>query len=263
MQNDYFDIEALSASGAKELLRSPAHYRHWKDTAKEPTPAMIFGTLVHALILEPDRSLSSVVSVKQHSWVTKEGKAERDMLQALGLPIVSQQDADRAQRVRDAVLTHSGAAELLAGATCEKNYQWTGYTAGVACKGGIDAVGPAGIVDIKTTIDASPEGFARRIRSLNYHLQAAHYIDGVSSVDRVMHGFNFVAVETFAPYAVACYQLDHNALQAGYATMDRLASVYARCLATGDWPAYSTRPTVLSLNNVSLMDGVSAEAEDF
>ena len=263
MQNDYFDIEALSASGAKELLRSPAHYRHWKDTAKEPTPAMIFGTLVHALILEPGRDLATVVSVKQHSWVTKEGKAERDTLQALGLPIVSQLDADRAQRVRDAVLTHSGAADLLAGATCEKNYQWTGYSAGVRCKGGIDAVGPAGIVDLKTTIDASPEGFARRIRSLNYHLQAAHYIDGVSTVDRVMHGFYFIAVETSAPYAVACYQLDHNALQAGYATMDRLASVYARCLATGAWPAYASGSKVLSLSNISLMVGVAAEAEDF
>ena len=263
MQNDYFSLEALSASGAKELLRSPAHYRHWKDNSKEPTAAMIFGTLVHALILEPHRSIYDVVSIKKLNWATKEGKVEREELQKLGLPIVSQQDADRAQRVRDAVLNHGQAAELLAGTTCEKNYQWTGYSANVACKAGVDAVGPAGIVDVKTTIDASPDGFARRIRSLNYHLQAAHYIDGVSHCDGVMHSFTFIAVETAAPYAVACYQLDRNALSAGYAAMERIASVYARCLATGEWPAYPSRSTVLSLPNISLMDGVVEDAEDF
>jgi len=263
MQNDYFSLEALSASGAKELLRSPAHYRYWKDNPKEPTAAMVFGTLVHALILEPHRSIYDVVSIKQLNWTTKEGKAEREGLQKLGLPIVSQQDADRAMRVRDVVLNHEQAKELLDGASCEKNYQWQGYTPKVACKAGVDAVGPAGIIDVKTTIDASPEGFARRVRSLNYHLQAAHYIDGVSHVDGVMHSFTFIAVETSPPYAVACYQLDRNALSAGHAAMDRLALVYARCLASGEWPAYPSRSTVLSIPNINEMDGVVVEAEDF
>jgi exodeoxyribonuclease VIII len=263
MQNDYFSIEALSASGAKELLRSPAHYRHWKDNPKEPTAAMVFGTLVHALILEPERPIEKVVSIKQLNWTTKEGKAEREQLQKLGLPIVSQQDVDRALLVRDAVFANEEAADLLTDAVCEKSYTWTGYSARVKCKAGVDAVTPRGIVDIKTTIDASPDGFARRIRSLNYHLQAAHYIDGLSNVDGVMHNFTFIAVETFPPYAVACYQLDRNALSAGYAAMDRVAKVYADCLASGSWPAYPSRSTVLSLPHLSDMDMGSVDAEDF
>lgn len=263
MQNDYFSIEALSASGAKELLRSPAHYRYWKDNPKEPTAAMVFGTLVHAMVLEPNRSIYDVVSIKQLNWTTKEGKAEREELLRIGKPVVSQQDADRAYRVRDAVWAHEEAASLLTGAACEKSYTWTGYTARVNCKAGVDAIGSRGIVDVKTTIDASPDGFARRIRSLNYHLQAAHYIDGLSNVDGVMHSFTFIAVETSPPYAVACYQLDRNALSAGYAAMERIAKVYADCLATGEWPAYPSRSTVLSLPNLSDMDMVSVDAEDF
>lgn len=263
MQNDYFKLEALSASGAKELLRSPAHYRYWKDNPKEPTAAMVFGTVVHALILEPDWPVGRIVSIKKENWTTKEGKIEKEQLQRLGLPIISEQDFDRALRVREAVIGHDGVSEMLDGTQREKNYQWTGYSANVACKAGVDAVGPAGIIDIKTTIDASPDGFARRIRSLNYHLQAAHYIDGVSHVDGVMHSFTFIAVETSPPYAVACYQLDRNALSAGHATMDRIASVYARCLATGEWPAYSSGFSVLSLPNISAMDGVVEDAEDF
>jgi hypothetical protein len=265
MQNDYFSIEALSASGAKELLRSPAHYRYWKDNPKEPTAAMVFGTLVHALILEPHRNISDVVSIKQLNWTTKEGKAEKEQLQKLGLPVVSQQDADRALRLRDAVFSHQQAAELLQAPNSlyETSYTWKGYSANVECKAGVDAVSDAGIVDLKTTIDASPDGFARRIRSLNYHLQAAHYIDGMSHIDGLMHSFTFVAVETSPPYAVACYQLDRNALSAGYAAMDRVASVYARCLATGEWPAYSSGFSVLSLPHLSEMDSVAVDAEDF
>ena len=77
MQNDYFDIEALSASGAKLMLKSPAHYRYWKDNPKDPTPAMTFGTIVHALVLEPHRDISKLYAVKTMNWTTKEGKEEK------------------------------------------------------------------------------------------------------------------------------------------------------------------------------------------
>ena len=264
MKSDYFETEALSASGAKELLRSPAHYRHWKDNPKQSTPAMIFGTAVHSLILEPSIPLDQVCSIKTLSWATKDGKLEKERLEAAGLPVISQLDADRAQRIRDVVLGHEEAASLLHNTKCELNYKWNGYASNVPCKGGIDALGPRGIVDLKTTIDASPDGFAQRIKAFKYHMQAAHYIDGVSMVDKVMHSFTFIAVETAAPYAVACYQLDRNALIAGYAAMERVANVYAKCLETGDWPAYALQSQTLQIPYLTAPEYDSAvDAEDF
>jgi exodeoxyribonuclease VIII len=264
MKSDYFDVEALSASGAKELLRSPAHYRYWKDHPKQSTPAMIFGTAVHSLILEPNIPLDQVCSIKTLSWATKEGKLEKERLEEAGLPVMSQPDADRAQRIRDIVLGHEEAASLLHGAKCEINYKWNGYAENVPCKGGIDALGPRGIVDLKTTIDASPDGFAQRIKAFKYHMQAAHYIDGVSITDKVMHSFTFIAVETAPPYAVACYQLDRNALIAGYAAMERVAKVYARCLETGDWPAYALQSQTLQVPYLTMPEyDPAVDAEDF
>jgi exodeoxyribonuclease VIII len=95
-------------------------------------------------------------------------------------------------------------------------------------------------------------------------MQAAHYIDGVSITDKVMHNFTFIAVETAPPYAVACYQLDHNALMAGHAAMERVAKVYARCLETGSWPAYALQSQTLQVPYLTMPEYDPAiDAEDF
>lgn len=55
MHDDYFKIEALSASGAKSLLASPAQYRHERDNPRADTDDFRFGRLTHCLVLEPHR----------------------------------------------------------------------------------------------------------------------------------------------------------------------------------------------------------------
>jgi hypothetical protein len=53
MRDPYYQIEALSASGAKALLKSPLAYRHAMDAPRADTEAFRFGRLVHALVLQP------------------------------------------------------------------------------------------------------------------------------------------------------------------------------------------------------------------
>jgi hypothetical protein len=53
MRDPYYQIEALSASGAKALLKSPLAYRHAMDAPRADTDAFRFGRLVHALTLQP------------------------------------------------------------------------------------------------------------------------------------------------------------------------------------------------------------------
>ena len=52
--SDYHKIKALSASTAKTLLKSPAHYLASLANPREPTAAMRLGTLCHTLVFEPD-----------------------------------------------------------------------------------------------------------------------------------------------------------------------------------------------------------------
>ena len=115
MDTDYFRLEALSASGAKLIAKSPLHYRAAMDTPKSSTPAQVFGTVVHAMILEPHKSHADLFSVKELNWTNKEGKAEKEKLERIGLPIISAADLDKALRMRDAVWANLHAAKLLTG----------------------------------------------------------------------------------------------------------------------------------------------------
>ena len=73
------------------------------------------------------------------------------------------------------------------------------------------------IVDLKTTMDASPDAFARTAANFNYPLQAAYYVDGlqaagIASPDAVT-SFVFLVVEKTPPYGVAVYTLPEDAIE--------------------------------------------------
>lgn len=240
MRDPYFAVEALSASGAKQILKSPAHYRAWKDAPDAQTPAMVFGTVAHALVFEPHREDLFTIKPEGVDRRTKDGRAIYDELVARGKPIIDAEDFDRARRVRDAVFANPVARDLLAGVEAEASIQWRGYGADVLCKAKVDALGPAGIVDLKTTRDANPDTLSRTIASFQYHLQAAHYQYGVAT-DPGGPGvvpFSFVFVETEEPFGVSVARLSDDALEAGLRRMERAAELYAHCLSTGVWPAY-------------------------
>ncbi len=58
---EYHNSEALSPSGTGDILDAPAIYRHRRDNRKPPTDAMVDGSAVHALVLEPHRNLVPVM----------------------------------------------------------------------------------------------------------------------------------------------------------------------------------------------------------
>ena len=241
--DEYFALEALSASGAKLLKKSPLHYRADKFKTRQPTEAMVFGTVVHRLALEPERP---AFAVKYLNWASKEGKAERERLEATGLPILSEADGDRATAIRDALWSDAQIAEMLEGAQKEQVMLWDQH--GVKCKAKADAIGDGVVIDLKTTLDAGPQEFARSIAAFGYFRQAAHYLDGYEATKgERAKDFVFIAVESQAPHAVALYRLDAASIAAGRLEMRRAAAVYRECLATGEWPGYSRKVTTLSL----------------
>jgi exodeoxyribonuclease VIII len=84
----------------------------------------------------------------------------------------------RAKACIDAVNAHPAASQLLAGAERELSLFWTDARYHVPCKARYDARNHGLVMDLKTTQDASPEGFARQAANLLYHCQAAHYFSG-------------------------------------------------------------------------------------
>lgn len=237
----YHAIEAMSASGAKKMLRSPQHYRLMRDTPNEPTAAMQFGTAVHAGVLEPDTFADNVVCAPEVNKRTKDGKAEWEYFCDLhrGKTILSPEDFARSQACVAAVRAHPSASALLHGAKMEMSLLWEDGKYKVPCKARFDAWNHDLVIDLKTTQNAAPDEFPRQAASLLYHVQSAGYFSGAEHVlDLTPQGFVFVCVESEPPHGVACYQMPINAILAGGALWNTALERYAEALVSGQWHGY-------------------------
>lgn len=238
MSAEYFSIPALSASLAKQLIKSAAHAKHYLDHPTEPSPAMALGTAVHAAILEPHRQDVFVVRPDDLDRRTKDGKARYAELLSAGLPILTQAEADDVRRIRDAVVRVPVVRDALEVGETEVGKFWEGR--GVNCKAKGDLVAGYTIFDVKTCTDATPRGFLSSVYKYRYDLQARHYLDGFEADE-----FIFVAVETDPPYAVGLYSLSDVMLDRASGDLDICARRYADALKTGIWPGLETEIQVI------------------
>jgi hypothetical protein len=249
---EYNAIDGIRSSRLKDLLKSPAHYRHSLIHPKEPTPAMVLGTAIHAAILEPKRFKSDYVISPKFDRRTKDGKAEAEKFSAenVGKIIVDEERYRILEGCVNAVYGHEIASKELAIGHAEVAYLWEDKGTGLKCKIKPDFVRPEHriLVDVKTTTDASPSGFARIVANLKYHMQAAFYLDGISAATGAEYKtFRIVAVETAQPHAVAVYELSEESLQQGRLLYQRALSMLAECEALQIWPSYTSDIYSLSI----------------
>jgi len=237
----YHALEALSSSGIKKLLRSPAHYLVERTKRNEPTEAMRIGTAVHTLILEPHRE-AEVIEMPAFNARTAAGRADRDawLAEHAGAQAFDAETLGRIRAAVAAVRAHPGAALLLSDGRPEVSLLWHDATLGAPCKARADFLrADGGMVDVKTTADASPAGFRRAIGSFLYHVQAAWYFNGAEHLLNATPPYwCFVCVETDPPFGVAVYSLDSASIRAGGALCARALRTYAECIGADRWPAY-------------------------
>jgi len=241
---EYHADPAVSASHLHQVARSGQHYwARYVDPNRQPvkpTAAMTTGSLVHCAVLEPDelRHRYGIAPDRR----TKSGKEAAAEMQANGIEPVSEADMLLAGNMARAVRHHPYAAELLSAGKPETSIWWDDPETGLRCKCRPDWINGSTCVDLKTTTDASPKGFARSVASFRYHVQAAHYLAA-----GLFDQFIFIAVEKEAPFAVACYELDHDAFAEGQRLRDRDLQRIANCRAMAAWPGYGDELQTISL----------------
>ena len=71
---EYRQMEGISSTELKKLMKSPAHYKHWKDNPQEDTPALLFGRAAHKYILETYDFYNEFAVAPNCDRRTKEGK---------------------------------------------------------------------------------------------------------------------------------------------------------------------------------------------
>jgi exodeoxyribonuclease VIII len=238
----YHAVDALSKSMMSKILKSPAHYKAALEEHQEPTKSMQMGTAIHTAVLEP-QLYSQVVAVipPDIDGRTKDGKAWKEQHKSR-IHLTHAEDID-VQGVANSVRRHPFWDIIHLDHRIEASVFAQDEETGIALKARPDlwVLEPAILVDVKTTDDATPEGFSRTVGSFGYHIQAAHYMAMTGA-----HSFVFVAVERKAPYAVAIYKLDAEWLQAGANLRSKAISTLHECRALDSWPAYPTATQTLS-----------------
>ena len=235
---EYRDHPALNFSLAKNLLKSPAHFKAAQDEEREETNAMQIGTLVHAMVLE-GKNLLDLYAIKPEgmSFATKEGKAWRD---AQTLPVLKEEDANMIPRVAQAVADNQDAAKVLRMCQMRETPMFATIM-GVECKCLLDNHGKVGaewaINDLKTCQDASPREFAKDVYSRDYDLQMVWYQTILASVHKLDAPpfWTWTAVEKKAPFANAIYTGEEWE-ESGLRKMEIVLTRYKTCMETGEWP---------------------------
>jgi|10_taG_2_1085330.scaffolds.fasta_scaffold00341_30 exodeoxyribonuclease VIII len=264
----YHSWAGASQSRLKSLgEKSPQHMMYGMTNPTDQTPAMKLGTAAHAAILQPVEFVKRYATTGQCVAKTK-SKGTRctyDGKQRIGgkwycgrhaedvdgddLIALDRDDFHKCLAMRDAVHSHPTASVLLQSGLSELSAVWRDPEFGVRCKARIDHLAPDGsiLVDIKTTYDASPEFFTRRIFTSGYYLQAAHYLTAVNVHDIPADLYAIVAVENEPPHAVVVYQLDEEAIDAGRKELRPLLKRWAECEANGSWPSYPDEAVNITL----------------
>jgi len=261
---DYRALDRMNQSSIKHGLRSMEHMRHAMQNPSPSTPALEFGSLVHTAVLEPDMLNVAYAVAPNVDRRTKGGKQEwADFLECNSDKIVvKEDDMIKARDISASVRKHTLATKWLSNkkGMVEHVCVWDDDDTGVDCKAKIDLYIPPArngapvVVDLKTTNDASPTGFAKSVAKFHYHLQAAFYLDGVAKSNKRHAKFVFIAVEKEAPYSVGVYMLDQDAIEAGRKLYKNVLSDWTKAVQSDKFVGYGELLETLSLPTWALPD---------
>lgn len=224
------------------VTRSPLHAweAHLGRAVREETPAMLRGTILDRLLFGVGPELQ-VVEAKD--WRTNAAKDQRDAAVAAGrLPVLAHQLEEYGEAVAAINLGLAARGIVLDGQS-QVEVEWTSEE-GVKCAGRLDhlKLTQATILDLKTTFNASPEAIQRHMVDHGADIQRAAYVEAIETLHPQLAGrvrMQFVYAETSPPYAITIAEPAGSMRALGSAKWRRAKRVWAECLTSGHWPAYS------------------------
>lgn len=256
---------------AAELGMTPHHYWHTRldpnRVAKPKTEALILGDAIHKAILEPDLFSTNFVelpgdaparptaamlksknpsanSMDRVSWWA-DFQAEHGEKIAL-----KSDDYLMVTRMRDAVYAHPTVRKnnLLVGGNVEQSFYAIDPETGalIKCRTDYETLErDARIIDVKSTDDASPEGFAKSVYKYRYDVQNGwypHVIRSAFEQQVEVRSFIFIAIEKEWPHAIGIHWLDPEDIATGLVVAKRDLRLIESCKASNEWPDFGCAP---------------------
>lgn len=218
------DYHASSALGSSQIKRMTnlAKAKHAMEHRFKSSDAMLLGSLVHTLVLEPHkfgkeyvvepedapkRPTKAQINAKKPSDAAIESIKfwnEWDSANS-NKTVIDKETLRKAEHMYGSVWTHPEAKSHIVDGIAEQSIFWEHDGQQLKCRP--DYTQGSVIVDLKTAQDASPYGFAKAVSNFRYDIQQSLYEDGCRTQFEVTD-FIFVVVESTAPYLTAVYRLD-------------------------------------------------------
>lgn len=167
-----------------------------------------------------------------------------------GKTVISQSEFGSIKAMRDAAMSSDMVRMALSAGKPEQSLFWKDEETGVwlRCRPDFLPTVPRFVPDFKTARSAHPNDFRRSTKEFGYHIQAAHYLDGIEQVTGTKpDAFFFIVQEKTAPYLVSLCTLDEEAMLWGARLARRAIRIFAHCLDTGRWPGYDGGVSTIGL----------------
>jgi len=239
----------LGSSSLKEFARSPWHFQQSRKHPKPTTAAMELGTLTHTAIFEPEKEAYAVWAGGRRSGKVWDAfKSDADFC---GLPTVTASEHEAVLNMKAAVMADETARAtiMVPDKQCEITGIYQEPSSGVWCKirPDLKSLKAEIIVDLKTTVDGSPEGFGWEVWNRRYHWSALHYKIGADLLDGISYRFYWMVVEKSPGFPVMFYEADDEWLWHAGLDIDPMYQHLARCKREDKWPGYGGGMDVIPL----------------
>lgn len=205
------EYRAWKEKSQSKIGKAVSSIGHYLKPFGDPTPNMALGTAFHTDVLTPnmmDYAVAPVINKR-----TNAGKLEWAAFcdDNSDKAIITAEQAETKRHMVNSVKAEPRAKEIIA--AC-KNFESSarGTIDGVnfGVKGRIDAELGDCAVDLKSTSDASPDGFSKSILNFGYDIQAYMYC---TLFDK--SNFIFVVTESVEPYTTEVYVLGEETIEFG------------------------------------------------
>jgi hypothetical protein len=213
---------------------------------KEPTPAMDFGSAIHAMLLAGGNGLAIG---DFNTWQSNDSKVFKAAARNSGMIPILRKTHEEAKEVCAGFhdeMQRLGLDKQFAASKKEVTAIWQDGPTWLRAKLDtllIDEISQtAQIFDLKVTAAANPSKWEGQIGSMNYDLQSAMYPAGIVALRPELAGrttFTFLVIEDDFPYSVTPVELNGEFAALGAMKYKRVRETWALCRSTGEWPGYT------------------------
>lgn len=255
--NEYRRWPCINASTIKAGMTSMLAAKHAMDGQSESNASMAIGTILHSYVLEGvDTVIAYPGKVRRGVAYDEFCATHADKL------IVSSKEMESCKAAAAQVASHAGASDLIGNAVPEVSLVWDDPLTGCRCKARVDGLGDGRWFDYKTTrsIDAGP--FMRQAYSLGWHVQMAHYADGLQVLTGDDLFCYIVAQENKAPHDVRVFRIRNDILTAAKLRRDQVLAQIVAAMKSGCWPGIDDGMTDFELPEWAAENDVELDFSD-